>query len=106
MTRESLAEAIRNSSSVAQVAAKFREKNSLIYRRIKEWGLSLDELQSVEDEGPTAEEIAARAAEVRQKWSPRERLRRAGANAPQPVTIRGYGYKPKTGNVVEVSCAD
>jgi hypothetical protein len=106
MTRESLAEAIRNSSSVAQVAAKFRERNAVIYRRIKEWGLSLDELQRAEDEGPPPEEIAARAAEVRKGWSPKEERRRAGAYAPQPVSIRAYGYRPKTGVALEVSCAD
>ena len=37
---------------------------------------------------PTPEEIAEGTARIREGWSPAERIRRAGFEAPDPVTVQ------------------
>ncbi|NDE18043.1 hypothetical protein EBZ80_24290 [bacterium] len=82
LTKETLQAAIVESTSVTEVAKRFKASNQVIYARIRSWGLSLDDLRDPEV-GPTPEEIAERAAEVRESWTPSEHRRRAVGGAPR-----------------------
>lgn len=91
ITKDSLRVAITESESVSELARRFGVSNQVIYSRIRTWGLSLDDLKEP-DIGPSPEEIAERAAEVRETWSSRERASRiAGCFRPrrwQPPAYR------------------
>jgi transposase len=83
LTKDNLRVAITESFSVAELAKRFCVSHQVIYSRIRAWGLSLDDLKEP-DLGPSPEEIAERAAEVRDRWSPRERASRiAGCFRPR-----------------------
>jgi len=82
LTIASLKAAIPECTSVAEVARRFGVSNQVIYGRVRMWGLSLDDLKEP-DTGPSPEEIAERAAEVRARWSSRERARRIVGGPPR-----------------------
>lgn len=72
MTRDELAAEIPNHTNAAGVARAFGVTKKVIYAKVSEYGLSLDELKEKDVESPTPEEIAARAAEIRAGWSAKE----------------------------------
>ena len=86
LSEASLREAIPNHCSVRDLAKTFGVSGSVIYARVNQYGLSLDELKEQEEIGPTPEEMAERIAEVQAKWSPRERRSRIAGGAPQRWT--------------------
>lgn len=97
MTKETLAVAIAESLRVSDLADRFGVSNQVIYSRVRAWGLSLDDLKEPEC-GPTPQEIADRAAEVRDGWSAQERARRvAGAYRPKRWSPPGYRDGELTG---------
>jgi transposase len=75
LTETNLREAIPNHYSAIELAKTFGVSRNLIYDRVRQYGLSLDDLKEHEV-GPTPEEIAERAAEIRAGWSEEEEQRR------------------------------
>lgn len=55
------------------------------------------------DNVPTAEEIAARAAEVRAGWSEEERERRLAATGRRPWSMPAYSFHPREHAFLEAS---
>lgn len=79
LTKDRLAAAIPEHETVKAIAASFGVRVQHIYQRIRDWGLSLDELKERTDErpdSPSQEEIAAMAEQIRASWSPAETRRR------------------------------
>lgn len=86
LTEANLRDAIPNHYSVKDLAKTFGVSGSVIYARVNQYGLSLDELKEREEIAPPPEEIAERIAEVQARWSPRERRRRIVGGAQQRWT--------------------
>lgn len=100
MTKEALFQAVQSSSTIREVALKFRVTPAVIYDRMDCWGISTDELQEKNDvTSPTLAEIEARCAEIRQSWTPRESMRRAGALSQQKWSTPAYSHNRRAGFV-------
>lgn len=106
LTKERLAKAIPEHESVRQLAKVFGVRVQSIYQRIKDWGLSLDELKDrvAEERGePTPEEIAARAEEIRKSWSPAETQRRIVGGGPRRWRPPSYRFGELVGVAESIS---
>jgi hypothetical protein len=75
LSKDNLREAIPTHYSTIELAKTFGVTRNMIYKKVKDFGLSLDDLKEHET-GPTLEEIAERAAEIRAGWSEEEEQRR------------------------------
>jgi len=75
ISQTTLRDAIPNHYSAIELAKTFGVSRAVIYDRVRQYGLSLDDLKEHET-GPSLEEIAERAAEIRAGWSDEEEERR------------------------------
>ena len=102
ITKETLAAAIPQHRSVREIAKTYGTTVNAVYRKVKEYGLSLDELMdrfADQDDTPSPEEIAAAAAEIRKSWSPAETARRIVGGGPKRWRPPAY----KVGELVGVT---
>jgi Zn-dependent peptidase ImmA (M78 family) len=99
LTKETLSKAIPEHDSVREVAKFFGVKSQLIYKRMRDWGLSRDEFRDRDEGKPSLEEIEAAAAEIRATWSPAEMRRRIVGGPKSRWTPPAYRF----GELVSVS---
>lgn len=107
MDRDAFLEVVRDSVSVAEVAERIGVSQSTVYDRMRRLGVGREEFKECDFTSPTPEEIEVRSAEVRAKWTPAERSRRAGAIAPQRCSMQSFSYDRRVGLVAQgAACAD